>query len=134
MQPAKGRVLPNGQPQPPKPENAMRILRGVRAVLSDQGIEAPSLELAARRAHALMLRYRDTHGPEALLPQKKAPLTHALICALLAVPEDAALNFHGRVWSWRTDFGQSTRALWHTLAQTGFRKAEVSVDPLGTFY
>ena len=129
MSPAPGRFLPNGQPQPPKPCSAMAILRGVAAEHRDRGVAVPSLALAARRSHALMLRYRNTHGPEALLPQKKAPLTHRIILNMLAIPPDAPLRFMAGMWSWETDFGESVRALWHTLAQTGFRKAEVALDP-----
>ena len=135
MQPAPGRYLPDepGQPakrpQPPYPASALAVLRGVRRIHLDKGIEVPGLRQATRHAHGLALKYRDLHGPEAMQPKRKASLTHRIICGLLCVEEGAPIMGRGKPWSWATDFGRSTRTLIHVEAQTGFRKAEVSLDP-----
>jgi hypothetical protein len=135
MEPAKGRYLPDepGQPtkrpQPPYVASALAVLRGIRRLHADKGIETPSLKLCARRAHGLALKYRDEHGPEAMQPKRKASLTHKIICGLLCVEDGAPIMARGRAWRWTTPYGRSTRTLLHVEAQTGFRKAEVSLDP-----
>ena len=126
MKPAPGRYLPNGQPAPPQPKNALAILRGVRKEHADRGIETPPLKLATRRAHELMLRYRDLNGPEALAAKRKAPLTHAIITGMLGIRSGEPVLPRGRPWHWNTMYGRSIRTLLHVAAQTGLRKAEVA--------
>jgi len=62
MKPANGKFLPPGPPhfgapKPPSPESALAILRGVRRIHTDAGIETPSLKLATRRMTELMMQY-----------------------------------------------------------------------------
>ena len=151
MRPKPGRLLQYGDykglPAPCKPESALAILRGVRKEHLDRGLTPPTLTLATRRMHELTRRYAKFYGPENLVPQKKSTLTHALIKEMLGIPEDAHVPHRvpsqasgsanddalqgrraaGRLWSWRSSFGASYAALIHTLAQTGFRKAEVAL-------
>ena len=81
MKPANGKFLPPGPPhfgapKPPSPESALAILRGVRRIHTDAGIETPSLKLATRRMTELMMQYAKDVGPENVAPVRKAPLTH----------------------------------------------------------
>ena len=136
MKPAPGRFLPNGQPCPPKPESGMAVLRGIRALHTDRGIETPSLRLASRRCHEMMLRYRDEYGPHALQERRKESMNHKIICQMCALSDEeltvvaAGAGRARKAWSWSSALGVSWRALVHTLAQTGMRKAEV-VLPTG---
>lgn len=145
-----------GNLQPPKPESALAVLRGIRKEHLDRGITPPPLTLATRRMHEMTRRYAKWIGPENLAPHRKSTLTHEHICGMLGVEEGASVphrrnaggapsgaarsaattddidagdnSARGReAWSWLTQFGRSYRALIHTLAQTGFRKAEVAL-------
>ena len=132
MKPANGKFLPPGPPhfgapKPPSPESALAILRGVRRIHTDAGIETPSLKLATRRMTELMMQYAKDVGPENVAPVRKAPLTHKLISDMLYVRDGAPILKGGKPWHWSTAYGRSTRTLIHVLAQTGFRKAEVAL-------
>ena len=146
MQPKKGNYIKfgpmKGQLQPPKPESALAVLRGIRKEHLDRGITPPPLTLATRRMHELTRRYAKWIGPENLVPKRKATLTHELITGMLDVPETAFFGYRkgpqhtatadgdatrSRSWTWASQFGRSIRTLIHVLAQTGFRKAEVAL-------
>ena len=158
MKPKPGNYIPGTtQLQPPKPESALAVLRGIRREHIDRGINPPPLTLAARRMHELTQRYSKWVGPENLVPRRKATLTHEIITGILNVEEGAPVSLpraanqaaraattddieerggsgraaearQGRsTWTWRSEFGESIRALIHVLAQTGFRKAEVAL-------
>ena len=138
-----------GHLQPCHPKNALAIMRGIRKEHLDRGFTPPSLTLATRRMHEMTRRYARWIGPENLAPRKKTTLTHTIIVAMLATKEGARVPIRrssvgGRAattedidgesratnkggWSWRSQFGVSCRTLIHTLAQTGFRKAEVTL-------
>ena len=79
------------------------------------------LWMVAKLADALNRDYTDyveKYGAEALQqPHRKEPLTNPIIERMLALPEMKGPALASKSW----------RALWATLAQTGFRKAEVSV-------
>ena len=123
MKPANGKFLPPGPPhfgapKPPSPESALAILRGVRRIHTDAGIETPSLKLATRRMTELMMQYAKDVGPENVAPVRKAPLTHTLISDMLYVRDGAPILKGGKPWHWSTAYGRSTRTLIHVLAQT----------------
>lgn len=113
MKPAPGRTTH------PKPSSAMAILQHVRRLHERLDIPVVSLKPCVRAMRRLIDEWVDEHGVEALQPQRKAALTPELIIRLVAAthgdpmlsPADAA------VWA----------AMWHLLAQTGFRKAEVAI-------
>lgn len=145
MKPKPGNYIKHGEMagelQPPKPESALAVLRGIRKEHLDRGITPPPLTLATRRMHELTRRYASWIGPENMVPKRKATLTHQLITGMLDVPDDAQFSYHShaggdadghnvrrsRPWTWSTLFGRSCRTLIHVLAQTGFRKAEVAL-------
>ena len=130
MQPKKGNYLKHGpfkgQLCPPKITSALAVCRGVRRMHMDRGVTPAPLVLAARRAKAVMRTYAEWIGPENCVPKRKAPMTRRLILALLAVPSDTPVLPKGKLWDWTTPYGKSCRAAFHTLAQTGFRKAEIA--------
>ena len=132
MKPRKGKYLPPGpphygKPKPPSPLSALAVLRGVRAEHVARGINPPSLTLASKRAHERMLRYVREVGRENVVPERVIPMTHHLICALLAIPNELPILSGGKEWRWTTIPGRGIRTLIHVLAQTGFRKSEVAL-------
>ena len=129
MEPAKGAKLLDGRPKPPKPSSALAILRGIRAVHVNKGVETPPLTGLAKRCREQMHWYLDEYGQGSLNTKHTTPFTHKQICAILAVPEGAPILPHGKPWSWKTQFGVSTRAYHHTGAQSGLRKSEKTHDP-----
>ena len=68
----------------PKPESAMAVLRAVKRAHEGRGLTFVSLELCARLTKAMMRRYVEHHGIDTLAPQRKNPLTNALIAAMLS--------------------------------------------------
>ena len=107
-----------GRKRPPRPASALAVLRGVRRAHDRLGVKMADLSLATRLADSLNREYIDAHGWEALQVDRVAPLTQPIIEGMLAA--DAVKGDHtGAV---------AGRALWATMAQTGFRKAEVALS------
>jgi hypothetical protein len=131
MKPAPGLFIEKDGhrvPKPPYPASALAVLRGVRAIhRDDYGIATPALNLAAKRCRGLMMRYRDEYG--VIATRHKEPIPHAAICDVLRVSDGAVTLPRKRPFEWGTVFGRSYRTLIHVLAQTGFRRAEVALDP-----
>ena len=131
MKPRKGNYIKHGPRAghlcPPKPQSALAVLRGARKEHLDRGIQVPALNLATRRCKEVLRRYAEHIGPENIVPNRKAPMSHELIVAILSTSDGEPLLKDGKPWNWSTAYGRSCRALFHTLAQTGFRKAEISV-------
>jgi len=110
-----------GRRSPAKPSSALAVLRGIRRAHDRLGVRMADLQLASRLADALNREYINKYGWEALQPERVEPLTNAIIEGML-----------GTVRSDDHD-ALTTRALWATLAQTGFRKAEVSLGAGDSF-
>ena len=132
MKPRRGKFLPEGaphfgKPKPPSPLSALAILRGARAEHISRGITPPPLILAARRAHEQMLKYSREIGPENCVPERAIPMSHALICRILTIPDGHEILKGGKPWRWTTTYGLSVRTVFHVLSQCGFRKAEVAL-------
>ena len=75
---------------------------------------------------AMCKEYIATHGADAMTPERKEPLTNEIVRALLALGADGT-QIGVRVVSMDTPGWASLFALFHVLAQTGFRKAEVAM-------
>ena len=131
MKPKKGNYIKHGprtgQLCPPKPQSALAILRGARREHIDRGIPVPPLTIATRRCKEVLRRYAEHIGPENIVPNRKAPMSRELIIAILSTAEGEPLLKDARQWTWGSAYGRSFRALIHVLAQTGFRKAEISL-------
>ena len=108
-----------GRSTPPKPTSALAVLKGIRRMHAKLWYETVPLTQVVRAMRTLLEKYRDKHGPEALQPHRKEPLTNELIVALLAaVGGDASLSANdGRAWT----------GMWSLRAQTGMRKAEMAL-------
>ena len=112
-----------GRKHPPRPASALAVLRGIRRAHDRIGVRMADLSLAARLADALNKEYIDEHGWEALQVDRVAPLTNEIIKGMIGAEAIAGDDLAST----------SYRALWATLAQTGFRKAEVSMGSAAAF-
>ena len=107
-----------GRSTPPRPASALAVLRGIRRAHDRLGVQMADLALASRLALALNRKYIANHGWDSLQPQRVEPLTTAIIVGMINADAIAGPGLAE----------VSARALWATLAQTGFRKAEVSLS------
>jgi len=105
-----------GRIKPPRPSSALAVLRGIRRAHDRLGVKMADLSLATRLADSLNREYIEAHGWEALQVDRVAPLTNSLIECMLAADAVAGDSVGAAMG----------RALWATMAQTGFRKAEVA--------
>jgi integrase len=115
-----------------KPSSVMNVLRGVRRAHLRQRVDTVALQAAVRACGGLMRDYIELHGPDALMPHRKEPLTNPLIRKLLTLAEGTELA-RGKYLYWASPKYASLRAMFATLAQTGMRKAEVSLSPKVVF-
>eukprot|EP00964_Phaeocystis_antarctica_P164261 scaffold142045_cov268-Phaeocystis_antarctica.AAC.1 len=74
-----------------------------------------------------MLKYSREIGPENCVPERAIPMSHALICRILTIPDGHEILKGGKPWRWTTTYGLSVRTVFHVLSQCGFRKAEVAL-------
>ena len=124
-----------GKSTPPKPSSALQVLMGIRRIhLKRLGLPYfVPLSSAVLACDGLVRSYMLLHGPEALQPDRKEPLTREIIVGLIA---DSLTGLtigvrgaHSRApVNWTTIPWAAWRALVATMAQTGFRKADVSLD------
>ena len=106
-----------GRSKPPRPASALAVLRSVRRAHARLGVNVADLSVAARLADSLNREYIDAHGWEALQVDRVAPLTNPIIIGMIEAAHVAGNSVKAVM----------ARALWATMAQTGFRKAEVSL-------
>ena len=110
---------------PPLPSSVLNVLRNVRRAHKRLGITMAPLTLAVQATERLIQRYRDEHGPEALQPRRKEPLTNAIVVALLTLPAGTVVG------STAVDYARlewiSLRAQYAVHAQTGMRKSETCI-------
>ena len=111
-----------------KPQSSMAVLNNVLRVL-----ERPGEQLAPRiTAHStlagILLEHIENFGALSLVVRRKRPLTNELIDKLLQTPQGFALA--GEQLDWDSHTGQSVRAAFDLLADTGMRNAEVGTDEI----
>ena len=113
MKPAPGRK------EHPKPASALAILQHVRRMHTKLDIPIVSLKPCVRVMKKLIDAWIEHYDVESLQPRRKAALTAELIVLLLgATSTDPTLGVGDRpAWV----------AMWHLLAQSGMRKAEVAL-------
>ena len=78
----------------PKVSSALHVLLGVRRVHSRMGIEMVPFRLIRDSISNLTMRFVELHGHEALLPQRKAPLSFDAFQALILLPPGVYGSVH----------------------------------------
>ena len=109
------------------PSSQLKVLRNMKHMFWKQGINTVSLLNATRAADGLLKGFLLEHGPLALIPKRKEPLTNEEIRDIF----DLSGSMLGSVRCFRLDWADpafsSLLAMFHVLAQTGMRKGEVSL-------
>ena len=114
-----------GRELPPKPSSVLQVLRGIRRAHRRMQIDTVSLTACVQVCDGMLREYAEVHGPEALIPHRKEPYTNQMIVDLLSLPNGTRIGrdtIQYDLLKWA-----EIRALIAFMAQTGFRKAEVSL-------
>ncbi|KAL3902663.1 MAG: hypothetical protein SGPRY_011974, partial [Prymnesium sp.] len=109
-----------------KPASCASSTSDSRSVLETEGV--PLFRPVQIKRYAT--EYADKHSVTDLVPRRREPFTRELLVdVILGAPHGFPLGSFALDWGSRA--GRSLRALTTTLAQTGFRKGEVSVERTG---
>ena len=106
------------------PESCGKRIDAVNRVLQRLGLPTMPRKIVSMTIKAEMRKYALKHGPEWLQPQRKDPMPYSTVHAMLVLCLHTA-------WStvlWTPEATQSLKALIHTMAETGMRKAEVTSE------
>ena len=112
------------------PSSASKTLAHVRKMHKDRGFPMVASTLVQVNLRKLLMQYKRQHGVKDLIPHRKQPFTRAILLDTLAATPDGyklgqyTVQRDSRKW-------RSVIGLIKTLAQTGFRKAEICVDKHG---
>lgn len=112
------------------PSSAAKTLAHVRKMHKDRDFPMVSSRLVQNEIRKLFMDHKAKHGVQDLIPKRKEPFTREILLdTILGAPDDTAVGRFKLVWASRS--GRSIRGLTKTLASTGFRKAEISVEKAG---
>ena len=127
--------MPNGEGVMGRalPSSILKVLRNIRRAHKRQGIETVSLRSAVQATDGLLKDFMLEHGPLALVPKRKEPLLNEEIADILNFSGYVGDRRKRHLFDWASADYSSLLAMFHTLAQTGMRKAEVSLPPKAAF-
>jgi len=118
-------MLPRDRSHPAAlPSSAVNKLYGVARVHKTKLITMASMSFVTMAAKAMMRDYIEEHCIKYLMPQRKLPLSNAMIDGMLATL-DGAQEGELRV-RWGSYHWIAVRAAFATMAETGMRKDEVA--------
>ena len=110
------------------PSSVLKVVRNMKAMFKSQGINTVSLHNATKAADGLLKGFLLEHGPLALIPKRKEPLTNEEISDIFSLSGCTLGSGRSAVnLDWKDPAYSSLLAMFHVLAQTGMRKAEVSL-------
>ena len=116
-----------------KPESILKVPINIRRSHIRQGIRTVSLASCVRATEGLLRAFLLEHGPLALIPKRKEPLTNEEIRGIFAFSGRIGGPRSRRCLDWDSPEYSSLLAMFHTLAQTGMRKGEVSLPKNARF-
>ena len=112
------------------PSSAAKTLAHIRKMHKDRDHPMVSSLLVQNEIRKLYMDYKTRHGVADLIPKRKEPFTREMLLdTILGAPNGFVVGRFKIDWASRS--GRALRALTKTLASTGFRKAEISVDKTG---
>ena len=112
------------------PSSAAKTLAHIRKMHKDRDFPMVASRLVQNEIQKLYMDHKSRHGVKDLIPKRKEPFTRdILLNTILGAPDATAVGRFKIVWASRS--GRALRALTKTLASTGFRKSEVSVEKIG---
>jgi hypothetical protein len=112
------------------PSSAAKTLAHIRKMHKDRDFPMVSSRLVQNEIRKLYMDHKVKHGVQDLIPKRKEPFTREILLdTILGAPSGTVVGRFKLVWASRS--GRSLIGLTKTLASTGFRKAEVSVEKAG---
>ena len=109
------------------PSSAAKTLCHIRKMHKDRDFPMVASRLVQNEIRKLYMDHKARHGVADLIPKRKEPFTREILLdTILGAPEATTVGRFRIAWASRS--GRSLRALTKTLASTGFRKAEISVE------
>ena len=105
------------------PQNAHKALQAVRRVHAARSITMCPAPLVGKALNGLLLEYVRAHGPEALAPRRKEPLTTEHTTKILSVSHGVELG-RGFAVNWEDDVFVAFACLLTALRHCGARKAD----------
>ena len=116
------------------PSSILKVPRNIRRWHKRQGINTVSLKAAVQATDGLLKDFMIEHGPLALVPKRQEPLLNEEIADIFVFAGTLhAGSRKAHQFEWTSPRYSSLLAMFHTLAQTGMRKAEVSLPPKAKF-
>jgi hypothetical protein len=112
------------------PSSAAKTLAHIRKMHKDRDFPMVSSRLVQNEVRRLYMVHKARYGVKDLIPKRKEPFTREILLdTILGAPEPTVIGRFTLTWASRS--GRSIRALTKTLASTGFRKAEISIEKAG---
>ena len=115
------------------PQSILKVVRNIRRAHCRVNIQTVSLAPCVRATDGLLKEFLLEHGPLALIPKRKEPLTNEEIARIFAYSGPVGRARSPRTLDWASPAYSSLLAMFHTLAQTGMRKGEVSLPANARF-
>jgi len=110
------------------PSSMLKVLRNMKRMFKRQSINTVSLHNATKAADGLLKGFLLEHGPLALIPKRKEPLTNEEISDIFNLSGSVIGSGRSAVrLDWTDPAYSSLLVMFHVLAQTGMRKGEVSL-------
>ena len=109
------------------PHSVLKVVQNIRRAHMRLNIQTVSLAPCVRATEGLLKEFLLEHGPLALIPKRKEPLTNEEIAAIFSYSGPIGRARAQRRLAWDSPEYSSLLAMFHTLAQTGMRKGEVSL-------
>jgi integrase len=106
-----------------RPASALAVVLAVKRTLLRDGVMTPPVGTLRRVLHGLERAYVADLGTTALLPLRKAPLTAAMLTAMLSLP---SFTLRGRRVTWDSPLVTSIRAMFVVMWATGMRKDDAT--------
>ena len=105
----------------------LKVVQNIRRAHMRLNIQTVSLAPCVRATEGLLKEFLLEHGPLALIPKRKEPLTNEEIFSIFSYSGPIGRARSQRRLDWGSPEYSSLLAMFHTLAQTGMRKGEVSL-------
>ena len=115
------------------PHSVLKVAQNIRRAHARLGINTVPLASCVRATEGLLKDFLLEHGPLALIPKRKEPLTNEEIASIFCFAGPIGGTRSRRHLDWLSPEYSSLLAMFHTLAQTGMRKGEVSLPKNARF-
>ena len=112
------------------PSSAAKTLAHIRKMHKDRDFPMVASRLVQNEIRKLYMDHKSRYGVKDLIPKRKEPFTRDILLDTILGAPDATMIGRFKI-TWASRSGRSLRALTKTLASTGFRKSEVTVEKAG---